>query len=171
MRMIWMFASAVAITATVVAGRSGSPPDGKTDAAPRGAGAATATATMKNVVGRELGTLTLTDEGGRIAVSGRLTGIPPGPHAIHIHAVGKCDAPGFNSAGDHWNPSGREHGSRNPNGPHHGDLENVTVGSDGSVQVSTSRLRIQKGGGASEWMHRQAPFDHGMDGAAGATRW
>ena len=36
-------------------------------------------------------------------------GISPGPHAIHIHDVGKC-APPFKSAGEHFNPFNKKHG-------------------------------------------------------------
>jgi Cu-Zn family superoxide dismutase len=98
-----------------------------------------ATAAMKDATGKDLGTVTLSDSSGRIAVSGQLTGLRRGDHAIHLHTVGKCDAPKFESAGDHWNPTGREHGTRNPKGPHLGDLPNITVGQDGSsrAQVTT----------------------------------
>jgi Cu-Zn family superoxide dismutase len=48
-----------------------------------------------------------------------------------VHAVGRCDPPGFESAGPHWNPTGREHGSQNPRGQHLGDLPNLLVGADG----------------------------------------
>ena len=67
-----------------------------------------------------------------ITVSGRLTGLPPGAHAIHLHTTGRCEPP-FTSAGGHWNPTGAQHGSENPQGPHFGDLPNVTVGADSSV--------------------------------------
>ncbi|MBA3257857.1 MAG: superoxide dismutase family protein, partial [Gemmatimonadales bacterium] len=68
-------------------------------------------------------------------VSGRLTGLPPGEHAIHLHAVGRCDPPAFESAGDHWNPTNRQHGTASPKGPHLGDLRNVDVARDSSVSV------------------------------------
>lgn len=62
-------------------------------------------------------------------------GVSPGVHGVHIHAVGRCDPPGFESAGPHWNPTGREHGRANPQGAHLGDLPNLTVGSDGRGQL------------------------------------
>jgi Cu-Zn family superoxide dismutase len=98
-----------------------------------------ATAAMKDASGKDLGTVTLSDSSGKIAVTGQLTGLSRGDHAIHLHTVGKCDPPKFEAAGDHWNPTNREHGVQNPKGPHLGDLPNLTVGQDGSsrVQVTT----------------------------------
>lgn len=60
-------------------------------------------------------------------------GLPPGRHGVHVHAVGRCDPPSFESAGGHWNPTNREHGHRNPQGPHMGDLGNLGVGADGKL--------------------------------------
>jgi superoxide dismutase, Cu-Zn family len=97
-----------------------------------------ATAALRDPSGKDLGNLTLRDSGGKIVVSGQLTGLPRGEHAIHLHTVGKCDPPKFESAGDHWNPTKREHGTRNPKGPHLGDLANFTVRQDGSGQVQVT---------------------------------
>jgi Cu-Zn family superoxide dismutase len=95
-----------------------------------------ATAPVRNAAGRELGTLTLADSAqSGIRVTGRLTGLPPGEHGIHIHMVGQCQPP-FESAGAHWNPTSRQHGTQNPQGPHLGDMLNITVGADSSVNVS-----------------------------------
>lgn len=55
---------------------------------------------------------------------------------MHLHAVGACSAPDFQSAGPHLNPHGREHGLRNPKGSHLGDLPNVVAKEDGSAEVS-----------------------------------
>ena len=119
----------------------------RTDSAPTAN--AGATAPVRNAAGRELGTLTLADSGqAGIRVTGRLTGLPPGEHGIHIHMVGQCQPP-FESAGAHWNPTSRQHGTQNPQGPHLGDMPNVTVGADSSAQVQVSTtggtLRGQNG--------------------------
>jgi Cu-Zn family superoxide dismutase len=112
------------------------PPD-TTMAAGAGAGAA-ATAQMQGTGGRDLGTLTLTESGGAISVSGQLVGLPPGDHGFHIHATGKCEGPSFESAGAHWNPTNKGHGTNNPAGPHLGDMPNITVGPDSSVNVQAT---------------------------------
>jgi Cu-Zn family superoxide dismutase len=98
----------------------------------------TATAAMRDSAGRELGTLTLSTGGQGITVSGRLTGLPPGVRAIHLHSVGRCDPTAFASAGEHWNPTNRNHGFEWPQGPHLGDLRNITVSADGSVEVQVT---------------------------------
>ena len=91
---------------------------------------------MISATGQELGTLMLSDAGGAISVSGTLRGLPPGEHGIHLHGVGQCTPP-FESAGPHWNPTSRMHGSQNPQGPHAGDMPNITVGADGSATVNS----------------------------------
>ena len=63
------------------------------------------------------------------------TGLPPGVHGVHLHAVGRCDGPGFAAAGPHWNPTHRQHGHDNPAGHHEGDLGNVSVDPDGGLHT------------------------------------
>lgn len=63
-------------------------------------------------------------------------GLSPGEHGMHLHAVGRCDAPGFQTAGAHWNPDARQHGHLNPQGPHLGDLPNLTVSANGHGAIN-----------------------------------
>ena len=98
----------------------------------------TVTVAMRDSAGRDLGTLTLTDAAGGIAISGTLRGLPPGEHGLHVHMTGQCDAPKFEAAGGHWNPTSKQHGTENPQGPHLGDVPNVTVGADSTAVVQAT---------------------------------
>ncbi|HET8656520.1 MAG TPA: superoxide dismutase family protein [Longimicrobiaceae bacterium] len=101
------------------------------------AGGGSATAALKDAAGNDLGTLTLAQAGQAIQVSGTLHGLPPGTHAIHLHQTGQCQPP-FKSAGGHWNPTNAKHGTKNPQGPHMGDMPNIEVGADSTVNVQVS---------------------------------
>jgi Cu-Zn family superoxide dismutase len=75
--------------------------------------------------------------------------LSPGAHGIHIHTTGKCDAPGFASAGGHLNPDGKKHGLDNADGPHAGDLPNLMVKDDGTAYGWFVDERISFAPGAS----------------------
>jgi Cu-Zn family superoxide dismutase len=102
--------------------------------------------------GRERGTLRLVDHPGTIAVTGRLTGLAPGAHGFHIHETGRCDPPGFESAGGHWNPRANQHGLNNPQGPHMGDMPNLVVDANGIAEVNLNNTAggLRGDGGAMD---------------------
>lgn len=91
-----------------------------------------ATATIRDLAGVRVGAATLTDTYSGILVVGSVTGLGLGAHAIHVHGVGRCDAP-FTTAGPHFNPLGKQHGFANPNGPHLGDLPNLDTPAAGAL--------------------------------------
>ena len=70
-------------------------------------------------------------------------------HALHVHAVGKCEGPDFKSAGPHFNPEEKKHGTQNPDGPHAGDLPNFEVGADGRAKTSVVATRVSLGTGTN----------------------
>ncbi|HZY02659.1 MAG TPA: superoxide dismutase family protein [Anaeromyxobacteraceae bacterium] len=94
-----------------------------------------ARAVLKNAKGATVGTAQLKAEGGGVAVALRVNDLPPGTHAFHVHAAGKCDPPDFLSAGPHFNPTGKKHGMKNPEGHHLGDLPSIQVGADGKGEA------------------------------------
>jgi Cu-Zn family superoxide dismutase len=95
-----------------------------------------ATATFINAEGAEVGAVTLTQGESGVTLDGELTGITPGEHGFHFHQTGDCDATTqFESAGAHFNPTDHQHGLENPEGPHAGDLPNVTATEAGIVDV------------------------------------
>ena len=76
-------------------------------------------------------TLSLQDDGIMLELAADAPG--KGGFGVHLHSVGRCDAPGFASAGPHWNPQGKQHGHDNPAGAHLGDLPNLTSDVEGRL--------------------------------------
>ena len=66
-----------------------------------------------------------------VHLEARLDDLPPGFHGFHIHAVGRCDPPGFTTAMGHFNPTGETHGE------HAGDLPSLLVTDDGEATLAT----------------------------------
>ena len=87
--------------------------------------------------GAEVGTATLVESPHGVLIHVVAKGLPPGPKAIHIHSVGSCadGAQGFVASKGHLNPAARPHGLMNPDGPDAGDLPNLFVHADGSVEA------------------------------------
>jgi Cu-Zn family superoxide dismutase len=98
--------------------------------------AVVATANLLDSNGAAIGTVRMFSEPTGIMLRINASGIPAGKHGVHLHSVGKCEAPKFTSAGPHWNPTEKKHGHRNPAGYHMGDLGNLGVGADGTLVVA-----------------------------------
>jgi Cu-Zn family superoxide dismutase len=111
-----------------------------------GAGAAggdSATATLQDSTGAEVGTARFFAADGGVEVQLEVRGLPPGMHGVHIHTTGRCEAAdtAFSSAGGHLNPDSAQHGLENPAGPHAGDLPNLEVGDGGGGTLTATALR------------------------------
>ena len=83
-------------------------------------------ATLRLANGLPGGTVQLLASGSQVHVSIALVGVSQGTHGVHLHMVGACEAPGFESAGGHLNPEMRQHGMQNPAGPHREFWQHVT---------------------------------------------
>ena len=107
------------------------------------------TVELKDAKGNSVGTATISEaEGGSgVTIGLNLRGLPPGEHAAHVHQVAKCEAPGFTSAGPHFNPDKKHHGLENSDGPHAGDMPNFTVSGDGTAKATLLNPRVDLGDG------------------------
>ena len=95
------------------------------------------TVTLNGADNKEVGTAKLLQIPNGVLVRLNLTKATPGPHAFHVHAVGKCEGPEFTTAGGHFNPTSKKHGLLSQEGSHTGDLPNVIVPDSGAVTVET----------------------------------
>lgn len=100
-----------------------------------------------NTEGAMIGQATIIQEGKDVNIHLTVKGLSPGEHGIHIHSQGLCQPPDFKSAGAHFNPKSKQHGFHNPKGPHEGDLPNINVAEDGTVDVTlvTKLVTLTKG--------------------------
>jgi superoxide dismutase, Cu-Zn family len=92
-------------------------------------------AEFKDGTGKSIGTATFEQVSRGVLVDLTLTGAPEGAHALHIHAVGKCEGPAFTTAGGHWNPASKPHGLMTAGGGHAGDIPNVFVPAGGNLHA------------------------------------
>jgi superoxide dismutase, Cu-Zn family len=97
-----------------------------------------------NGVGKEIGTISLSDSDGGLRISPQLAGLPPGDHGFHVHVNPNC-GPGAGpngqpaagmAAGGHFDPAhtGKHLG---PDGDgHKGDLTVLTVDASGNATTA-----------------------------------
>ncbi|WP_172251638.1 superoxide dismutase family protein [Saccharibacillus deserti] len=103
------------------------------DASNQAVSAGSAKTIVKNADGKTRGSIDLTEEKDGVRVKVNLTGLPPGPHGIHIHHM-PIKGGDFATALGHFNPTTHEHGHHNPKGAHVGDFtKNLTVEANGKV--------------------------------------
>jgi Cu-Zn family superoxide dismutase len=109
--------------------------------------ASQATAELKDKDGKAVGVATFRESSGGVTVDLHVKGLTPGLHAVHVHAVGKCEAPAFTSAGGHFNPAQKKHGYKSPEGAHAGDLPNMLVAKDGTgrFEAFTDGMTLKPG--------------------------
>ena len=85
--------------------------------------------------------------GAVVEITINVSGLTPGKHGVHLHAVGKCE-PDFLAAGGHFDPGPAGNTDPDANHPYHmGDIPNLEVGADGkgTMTIVTSRVTLSPG--------------------------
>ena len=103
-------------------------------------GGASATAMLRTASGADGGRATVTEVAGGLRFTVDARDMPPGTHGVHVHTIGRCDPPAFETAGGHWNPTTMKHGTMNPQGPHQGDLPNLEIDGGGRGTIGATIL-------------------------------
>ena len=79
-----------------------------------------------------------------------VSGLKPGLHGVHLHAVGKCETgpPNYVSAGGHFDPGPSGNMDPDANHPYHmGDLPNLVANAAGKATVKAITTRVTLGDG------------------------
>ena len=78
-----------------------------------------------------------------VEITVNVSGLKPGTHGMHLHAVGKCEAPGFTTAGGHFDPGPASNMDPDMNHPFHmGDLPNLVADAKGNATLKTVTTRV-----------------------------
>jgi Cu-Zn family superoxide dismutase len=109
---------------------------------------AAAKALLKNAEGGDVGRIDLVAVSDGVLLKLALKGLPPGGHAYHVHAVGKCEPP-FTSAGGHFNPQSKKHGMMAADGHHAGDMPNLDVPASGELKLELVNTAVSLDKGAA----------------------
>jgi len=104
-------------------------------------------AELKDRDGKSIGMATFREVLGGVVIDIDVKGLTPGLHAVHVHAIGKCEGPAFTSAGGHFNPAQKKHGLRSAEGPHAGDMPNMYIAKDGTgrFEVLADNITLKTG--------------------------
>ena len=137
-------------------------------------------AMMHDVSGNSVGIATIIVGPNGVLVRAELTGLEVGVHGFNFHKKGLCEAPPrerpedprpFQTAGGHIDPTDTRHGFLNADGPHLGDMPNVTVSESGTAAVEFFvpglNLEMLLDADGSTIVVREGPDDYRSGGSGG----
>lgn len=139
-----------------------------------------ATADLLGSGGKRIGTATLTESPRGVVMRVEARGLPAGYRAIHFHSIGNCSDPKFERAGGHMHEEAKSvHGLLNPDATDTGDLPNIHVAANGTLnaelfspfvtlgEATAERQSLLDGDGAAVLIHANAD-DHRSQPIGGA---
>jgi len=108
------------------------------------------------------GEINFAQSGGKVMVTGEVTGLTPGEHGFHVHEKGDLsDTEKGESAGGHFNPDMEDHGRPSDTTRHAGDFGNITANAEGVAEIKFEDTVVKLDGanaivGRSIVIHAQA---------------
>ena len=97
------------------------------------------------------GSVSFTQSGDKVLVSGEVRGLKPNAeHGFHVHEKGDCSSGDGMSAGGHFNPGGKPHGSHGGAEHHTGDLPSLKADAGGVAKISFESRTIRVGSTAND---------------------
>lgn len=143
-RLMLSGAAVAALTITGTLARAQQPPAKQADA---GTVRAVADIRGKGITGRAELVERKVATGVVVDVLVTASGLTPGLHGMHLHAVGRCE-PDFAAAGGHFDPGPAGNTDPDANHPFHmGDIPNLEVGAngEGTLRTVTTRVTVSPG--------------------------
>ena len=96
------------------------------------------------------GTVSFTQHGDKVRVIAQVSGLRPGAeHGFHVHEKGDCSSGDGMSAGGHFNPAAKPHGSLATD-HHAGDMPNLKADSYGNASASFELSGVSVGSGPAD---------------------
>ena len=116
-----------------------------------GGGGPSAVASLAPTTGNSTrGNVTFTQQGDRVRVVAQVSGLKPGAeHGFHVHEKGDCSSGDGMSAGGHYNPASKPHGSLATD-HHAGDMPNLKADSYGNASATFEIPGVAVGSGAAD---------------------